>query len=154
MKQLLLVEFYTLCNLVLLTGYLKWICFSRDQNSTFNNEWKICWSLYWKKEKESEVTQSCLTLWDPMDYSLPDSSVYGIFQARVVEWVAISFSRGSSWPRDRTRVSCVVGRCLLSEPPILKHKTKNYESIFIKQNNIIRLLIALQPMLILRRNKM
>ena len=44
----LLVEFYTLYNLVLLTGYLKWICFNRDQNSTFNNERKICWSLYWK----------------------------------------------------------------------------------------------------------
>ena len=53
----------------------------------------------------SEVTQSCLTLCNPMDYSLPGSSVYGIFQARILEWVAISFSRGSSWPRDRTWVS-------------------------------------------------
>ena len=42
---------------------------------------------------ESEVAQSCLTLCDPMDYSLPGSSVHGIFQARVLEWVAISFSR-------------------------------------------------------------
>ena len=46
-----------------------------------------------------------------MDCSLPHSSVHGIFQARVLEWVAISFSRGSSWPRDRTQVSCIVGRC-------------------------------------------
>ena len=38
-------------------------------------------------------------------------SVHGILQARVLEWVAISFSRGSSWPRDRTQVSCIVGRC-------------------------------------------
>ena len=47
------------------------------------------------------ITQSCLTLWDPMDYSPPGSSVCGILQARILEWVAISFSRGSSWPRNR-----------------------------------------------------
>ena len=52
----------------------------------------------------------CLTLCNPMDCSLPSSSVHGIFQARVLEWVAISFSRGSSWPRDRTRVSRIAGR--------------------------------------------
>ena len=44
--------------------------------------------------------------------SLPDSNVHGIFQARVLEWVAISFSRGSSWPSDRTRVSRIAGRYL------------------------------------------
>ena len=59
---------------------------------------------------QSEVTQSCLTLCDPMDCSLPSFSVHGIFQARVLEWVAIRFSRGSSWHRDWTRVSCSVGR--------------------------------------------
>ena len=58
----------------------------------------------------SEVAQSCPTLCNPMDYSLPGSSVHGIFQARVLEWVAISFSRGSSRPRDRTQVSCTAGR--------------------------------------------
>ena len=45
------------------------------------------------------------TLWDPMDYSTPDFSVYGIFQARILQWVAISFSRGSSRPRDQTQFS-------------------------------------------------
>ena len=55
--------------------------------------------------------QSCLTLCDPMDCSPPGSSVYGIFQARILEWVAISFSRRSSRPRDQTRVLCVAGRC-------------------------------------------
>ena len=50
-----------------------------------------------------KVTQSCLTFC--MDCSLPDSSVHEISQARTLEWFAISFSRGSSWPRDRTRVS-------------------------------------------------
>ena len=60
--------------------------------------------------KFSLVAQSCPTLCDPMDYSLPGSSVHGIFQARVLEWVAISFSRRSSQPRDRTQVSHIVGR--------------------------------------------
>ena len=60
-------------------------------------------------KKESEVTQSCPTLCDPMDCSLPGSSVHGIFQARVLEWGAIAFS-GSSWSRDWTRVSCIAGR--------------------------------------------
>ena len=46
-----------------------------------------------KVKSESEVTQSCPTLHDPMDYSLPGSSVHGIFQARVLEWVAIAFSK-------------------------------------------------------------
>ena len=44
-------------------------------------------------ESEIEVTQSCLTLWDPMDCSLPGSSVHGIFQARILEWIAISFTQ-------------------------------------------------------------
>ena len=60
--------------------------------------------------KESEVSQSCPTLCDPVDCRLPGSSIHGIFQARILEWVAISFSRGSSQPRDRTEVSCIVGR--------------------------------------------
>ena len=50
----------------------------------------------------SEVTQSCLTLCDPMDCSLPGSSVHGILQAKILEWVAIPYSRGSSQPRDQT----------------------------------------------------
>ena len=59
------------------------------------------------KLKESEVTQSCPTLSNPMDCSLPGSSVHGIIQARVLEWVATSYSRGSSPPRDWTQVSLV-----------------------------------------------
>ena len=51
------------------------------------------------------VTQSCPTLCDPMDCSPPGSSVHGTFQARILEWVAISFSRGSSRPKDQTWVS-------------------------------------------------
>ena len=62
-------------------------------------------------ESESEVAQSCPTLCDPMDCSLLGSSIHGIFQARILEWVAISFSNGSSRPRDQTQVSFIVGRC-------------------------------------------
>ena len=54
----------------------------------------------------STVVQSCLTLSDPMDCSLPGSSVHEISQARILEWVAISFSRGSSQPRDQVQISC------------------------------------------------
>ena len=58
---------------------------------------------------------SCVQLCDPMDCSLPDSSVHGILRARILEWVAISSSMGSSRPRDRTRVSCTscIGRQVL-----------------------------------------
>jgi len=56
------------------------------------------------------VTQSWLTFCDPMDCSPPGSSVHGILQEGILVWVAISFSRGSSWPRDQTCVSCTAGR--------------------------------------------
>ena len=56
------------------------------------------------------VSQSCRTLCDPMDCSPPGSSVHGILQARMLEWVAILLSRGSSRPRDRTWFSCISGR--------------------------------------------
>ena len=58
----------------------------------------------------SEGAQSCPTLCDPVDCSPPGSSVHGILQAGILEWVAISFSRGSSWPKDRTQVSRIAGR--------------------------------------------
>ena len=56
------------------------------------------------------VIQSCPTLCDPIDCSPPGSSFHGILQARILEWVAIPFSRGSPWPRDQTQVSCMAGR--------------------------------------------
>ena len=58
------------------------------------------------------VAKSCLTLFDPMDCSPPGSSVHWISQARILEWVAISISRGSSWLRDQTHDSCVGRRVL------------------------------------------
>ena len=62
---------------------------------------------YNRKVKVKVSQQSCLTLYDPMDCSPPGSSVHGILQARVLKWVAISFSRGSSWPRDQPCIFCV-----------------------------------------------
>ena len=61
--------------------------------------------MFFKRKKESEVTQLCPTLCDPMGCSLPGSSVHEIFQARVLEWIAISFSWGFSQTRNRTWVS-------------------------------------------------
>ena len=68
------------------------------------------------KESESEVAQSCPTLCDPMDCSLPGFSLHGILQARVLEWVAFSFSRGSSQSRDQTQVSHTAGGFFTAEP--------------------------------------
>ena len=65
----------------------------------------------WATESESEVAQSCLNLCDPVDCSLPGFSVHGILQARILEWVTISFSRGSFRPRGQTQVSRIGGRC-------------------------------------------
>ena len=70
----------------------------------------------------------CLTLCDPVDCSPPGSSIHGILQARILEWVAISFSRGSSRPRDRTHVSCVscIGRQVLYHLQPFKHLDWSY----------------------------
>ena len=83
----------------------------RQENSTTLSIWKYLSNLLGGAHSEwSEVAQSCLTLCNPVDCSLPGFSIHGIFQARILEWVTISFSRGSSRPRDRTWVSCIGGR--------------------------------------------
>ena len=80
---------------------------SMEQNKKPRDKSTHLWTPYlW----QSEVAQSCPTLCDPMDCSLPGSSVHGIFQAIVLTWIAISFSRGSSQCRDRTWVSRIVDR--------------------------------------------
>ena len=66
--------------------------------------------VHWSSEVEVEVTQSCLSLCHPMDCSIPGFSVHGILQARILEWFTISFSRGSSQPRDWIWVSHIGGR--------------------------------------------
>ena len=71
---------------------------------------QICWAAL--------LLQSCPTLCDPVGCSPPGSSVHGIFQARVLEWVAMSFSRGSSQPRDQTHIASVS----YTDRQILYHK--------------------------------
>ena len=75
------------------------------------------------------VTQLCLVLYDPMDYSPLGSSVHGIFQVGILQWIGISSCMGPSWPRDQTHVSCVsyIGRwilyhCAIWEAHTLAHK--------------------------------
>ena len=88
----------------------KWRYYSSSQNfdcllllsKIYKNKRKVKWS---------EIAQSCPTICDPVDCSPPGSSIHGTLQARTREWVAISFSRGSFWPRDRTQVPCIAGRC-------------------------------------------
>ena len=74
------------------------------------NWWKWMKLMNMNEIDESEVAQSYSTLCDPKDCSPPGSSTHGIFQIRILEWVAISFSRGSSQPRNRTQVCCIAGR--------------------------------------------
>ena len=76
---------------------------SRGLDTLYN---VVCTNLLWSEVKSLSRVRLC----DPMDYSLPRSSIHGIFQARVLEWIAIYFSRGPSQPRDWTRVSWIVGR--------------------------------------------
>ena len=75
-----------------------------DPNHTVG---KTLWTVYWWWWFSHEVVSDS---YDLMDCNPPGSSVHGILQARILEWVAISFSRGPSRPRDRTLVSCIAGR--------------------------------------------
>ena len=75
------------------------------------------------------VAQACLTLCNPTDCNLPASSTHGIFQVRTLEWVSISFSRGSSWPRDRTQVPCIEGRLLTIWATREAQECSNYSAI-------------------------
>ena len=92
----------------------------------------------------AQSLQSCLTLCRSMDCSLPDFSVHGILQARTPEWVAISSSRGSSWPRDWSWVSCVscIGRWILDHwchpgSPSFACSTAKNESLFSSPNPLV-----------------
>ena len=74
---------------------------------------------------------SYVRLCDPMDYSPPGSSVHGISQTRILEWVVSSFSRGSSWPRDRIFISCIAGRFFTAEPPCIYIYISIHSSILV-----------------------
>ena len=95
------------------------------------------------KVKSLSRVQLFAALWTVC--SLPGSSVHGTFQARVLEWVAISFSRGSSWPRDRIPVSRIISRCFTvwatKEVLVQGRKRKNYCSIAMSSNLLSDLLL-------------
>ena len=74
-------------------------------------------SIPWPQERYAQLLQLCPTLCDPMDCSPPGSSVPGILQARILEWIAMPSSRGSSRPRDQTCISCIAGGFFTDESP-------------------------------------
>ena len=85
-----------------------WICHSKDQSRDLHFAVHLKLTKHCRSTVHAcSATQLCLTFCDPMDCSQPDSTVHGIFQARILESVAISSSRRSSWPRDWTCVSCI-----------------------------------------------
>ena len=100
--------------------------------------------------KSRKVAQSCPTLCDPKDCSLPGFSVHGIFQARVQEWVAISFSRGSSRPRDQTQVSRIVGR-RFTHWAIRETRWRNKPCSWIRRIHVVKMSIL--PKTIFRFNE-
>ena len=78
----------------------------------------VLWIILYSPERCTCVcAQSCPTLCDPIDCSPPGSSVHSILQARMLEWVAIPFSRGSSWPGDWTHISCTAHGFFTTEAP-------------------------------------
>ena len=81
-----------------------------EKISVSNLWFKMGISLENKCMNKGEIAQLCPTLCDPLDCNPPGSSIHAIFQARILEWVAIPISRGSFWPRDQTRVSRIAGR--------------------------------------------
>ena len=98
---------------------------------TLANWLRQIWSVSVQKVKVL-VAYSCLTLCNPMDP--PGSSAHGILQTRILEWVAFLFSRESSWPRDRTWVSCTAGRFFTvwaPRKPIVKVKSLSRVRLFV-----------------------
>ena len=90
--------------------------------------------LQWHREGKVKVLLSRVQLCIPMDLSSPDSSVHGIFQARILEWVAIPFSRGSSRPRDWTHVSHTAGKIFLLSESL--YEKKNFFNILIRKQDV------------------
>ena len=80
--------------------------------------------IFKKERKEVLITQLCLTLCNRVDCSLPGSSVHGVLQTQILEWIAIPFSRGSSWPGIEPSSPTLQANSLLSEPPESDHFLK------------------------------
>ena len=89
----------------------------RMSSSCFLPLWEASWGQQAICVCECVCAQPRPTLSNPMDCSPPGSSEHGIFQTRILEWVDIASSRGSSWPRDQTHISCLAGWFFTTEPP-------------------------------------
>ena len=90
-------------------------------------------------ESESEVGQSCLTLRDPMDYSLPGSSIHGTFQARVLEWVAVAFSISNDYTSkicERWEQPHLLALKLISNPIFQIASIKQYFAFLIQHDSL------------------
>ena len=106
LKPLIIIQ--TLLSVILLEDFGFVVLFATTWRRIFKKDWepscfRVCVC----------VCVSCsvvATLCDPMDCSLPGSLSHGILQARILEWIAISFSRGSSQAKDQTQISCIAGR--------------------------------------------
>ena len=93
------------------------------------------------------VIQTCLSLCDPLDCNPPGSSVHGILQARVLEWVATPSSRGSSQLRDWTQVSCITGRFFTIWAYMGKESEKEYTYHFLYTWNIVNQLYFINKLI-------
>ena len=126
---------------------------------TNQNHFSVCFSCVFtfleiiKHVWLCSVAQLCLTLCDPMDCSPPGSSVHGIFQARILEWVAVSFSGVSSQPKDQTHISCIycIGRriiyhCITWEALTKHHMLKDL--LFFFPSSILKCLSKNSPILV------
>ena len=105
--------------------------------------WVLAWvqsRYHFKKNNGMSllVAQLCPTHCNPMDYSLPGSTVHGISQARILEWVAISFSMGSSWPRDWTWVTCIASRFFIVWATREFYPIRNFKQVKTQENEIAK----------------
>ena len=145
----------------------KWVNISSLRFYSYQLKIKLIYlvGLLWEKKNEKSmqnifpvprsiyvcvsVAQLCPTICDPMDCSPSGSSVHGIPQARILEWIAIPFSRGISQPRDRTKVSCITGRfftvwatgksystCLINGSAIIIEANVSIDMTLSKKSNI------------------
>ena len=107
------------------------ICPVERPHGVINTFFSLCTFYRLRFGSCCSVAQSCPALCDPRHGSMPGSSVRGISQAGILEWVAIPFSRGSSRPRDQTRVSCIAGGLLTVLVTRVAHMFYIYIYIYI-----------------------
>ena len=106
--------------------FLQWIFPTQESNRGLLH----CRCILYQLSYQGSPTRSCLTLCNPIDCSLLGSSVHGLSQAKILEWVAIPFSRGPSQPKDQTLISCL-GRQILYHWATLEAHTLSFTFAFL-----------------------